>query len=482
MFYPAAFREELFLKKIIKNNKGFSLIELLVGIAILGIIVAPLLSNFVVSANIFSRSREIGEATTAAQNISENMKEAEFSYLLANPTLLGDAEFTVNNNIENASNYTMEIENIQSGTSTFSANVTFTAGEVSETDATVTLFESINSQEILNFTIMDAMFSQDKFLVNGYGYNLADDSGSGDDVRPLSTLETTSDPDYIVLHNVKVAEAARRGVEIETLDNPEVERRIIIEIENIGPEDIPQDTTNNTIIAKVIYEYTFMFGTDTLADSTDDFTYSTATHRELCTIEFPLLTTPYDVAAHNSDRPILYVLYHPHYASSSIIDAAYSDKIIIRNNVDLSSTPTIDQEERLPLDIYIIKQVNTDMLEAELRTAENSYRALIELVQPFSATEPAAAHAIKIYSNAGITFEGNEATAPIFRWYNGASAYYTTTWEQVPPTLSVAEGAQAPTSSAISNVEQKYRMYEVAIDIINEHGETVHTLNTSKLA
>lgn len=57
-----------------KNNKGFSLIELLVAITILAVVMIPMLHSFITSARANAKARKVMEATTAAQNLMEEMK------------------------------------------------------------------------------------------------------------------------------------------------------------------------------------------------------------------------------------------------------------------------------------------------------------------------------------------------------------------------------------------------------------------------
>jgi prepilin-type N-terminal cleavage/methylation domain-containing protein len=57
-----------------KNNSGFSLVELMVTVAILAIIVAPLLRAFVVSAQTNTKAKERLRATNLAENLMENME------------------------------------------------------------------------------------------------------------------------------------------------------------------------------------------------------------------------------------------------------------------------------------------------------------------------------------------------------------------------------------------------------------------------
>ncbi len=60
--------------KLKKNNRGFSLVELLIAVVIMAVIVLPMLQVFTLSADFTRRSRDKGEATAAAQNIQETIQ------------------------------------------------------------------------------------------------------------------------------------------------------------------------------------------------------------------------------------------------------------------------------------------------------------------------------------------------------------------------------------------------------------------------
>lgn len=78
-------KEAAALKRIRSDHRGFSLVELLVAIVILGIVVAPLLHTFVTSASTAARARRLGDATLAAQNLSERVEAASLKGLISNP-------------------------------------------------------------------------------------------------------------------------------------------------------------------------------------------------------------------------------------------------------------------------------------------------------------------------------------------------------------------------------------------------------------
>ena len=75
-------------KTFLKNNSGLTLVELLIGVTIMAIIVIPLLRTFLVGAGTERKSRVYGEATQAAQNLSEQLQAADVKQVLNNAGLI----------------------------------------------------------------------------------------------------------------------------------------------------------------------------------------------------------------------------------------------------------------------------------------------------------------------------------------------------------------------------------------------------------
>ena len=59
---------------IIKNNKGFSLVELIISIAILALVSGPLLNNFVTAIRVNVKARRVQSETNIVQSIAEDIK------------------------------------------------------------------------------------------------------------------------------------------------------------------------------------------------------------------------------------------------------------------------------------------------------------------------------------------------------------------------------------------------------------------------
>lgn len=66
-----------------QNNKGFSLLEVLVTIMIIAIVSVPIIRSFVVTANVNHKARRLQNATDVAQNISEYFASRPMGELLA---------------------------------------------------------------------------------------------------------------------------------------------------------------------------------------------------------------------------------------------------------------------------------------------------------------------------------------------------------------------------------------------------------------
>ena len=102
----------LIMKKTAKktrktNDKGFTLVELLVAIILLGIIALPIFSSMITSARLNKRSREIAYATDVAESIMEGFVDKTYRQIdmkindLGSSTASGNCFSNINNGVYN---------------------------------------------------------------------------------------------------------------------------------------------------------------------------------------------------------------------------------------------------------------------------------------------------------------------------------------------------------------------------------------------
>ncbi len=228
------------LKKLKKDNRGSSLIEALISMLILAVIVVPLLNNFIVAAKANQRSREMQQATAAASNIMEAVKEhgllgtarqfnnqEPYSFVYRSPALYQDttdglsvtAAGQLNENSDRKYYYT--ITGATEGSCTFDIKVSFSAGEY---DGSETVgfeqnnfrfpdFSAFNSEETLmvnpNATLMD-------YQLNEHGEYELVASGSFDE-KALDYFYDIHDNYYYSLWLDKCAEI--EAINQQRLDN-----------------------------------------------------------------------------------------------------------------------------------------------------------------------------------------------------------------------------------------------------------------------
>ncbi|MCL2638869.1 MAG: type II secretion system GspH family protein [Oscillospiraceae bacterium] len=179
------------MKKTIKNlkqNKGFTLVELLVSVAIFALISSPLIHAYLTAQSTSRRSHYLGDATLAASNIVEIIRAAGAGAVLTNGLEGADADFN-----EDTGEYTFVLMDYRAGMSRFDLRVTLNAES----------FTDINNMQITNYSPMDGVFAQPKgagenpdILAETYLENQAFISGipfEADDIRRTITVFVDDD-------------------------------------------------------------------------------------------------------------------------------------------------------------------------------------------------------------------------------------------------------------------------------------------------
>lgn len=211
------------MKRKGKNNSGFTLVELLVAIAILAIVVAPLLHSFVTGARLNAKSKKIMDATTVAQNVMEDIKATSLEELFEKTfeEKGEDGSVTEKKLVRDGHDgtYTITYENIMADKQLYRAEVLLDTN--SYTSATGEAL-GYNDMELADIYMMDSDF--DAF----YEVTLLDDTRQAErftedgsalaDMKRTITVDISKNGDTIQV-NVSVAYTYQGLENIAVADN-----------------------------------------------------------------------------------------------------------------------------------------------------------------------------------------------------------------------------------------------------------------------
>ena len=213
---------ESVMKSIQGDNRGLTLLELLVGIVILAIITVPLLHTFVVGAQTEYKTQKYMEATEAAQNLCEQIQSHDADFVLSNCAAIdSNAHFyTKNADVYSVYSYTdpddhsvtttkapkqtdfptyyIGIPNFSYGSSTYDALITLDVKDDSGNQLPA------NSKEVVVGNQMDALINMTEADADAYDAFLAecgdlgetlstDDLNRSIDINVERTLDSVTD-------------------------------------------------------------------------------------------------------------------------------------------------------------------------------------------------------------------------------------------------------------------------------------------------
>ena len=338
-----------------KNNKGFTLLELLIAVAVLAIIIVPMLRGFVTSHRVNAKSRHLMRATTLAQNEMEIFEKEKLE------DLLDSAKFNYNivtkpdeTNVNDPGIYVFEREGIindDSGMDMFDVRVTLNPERVSASDL---YYDQNKNTEVM---FMNTVSGVDSATYIQRVRNAVNENGDDEEVYKL----------YAVRQNPDGITGASWTAE---MFGQELERTITLKIEK---EDQAGVETN---VVKIRYDYT--------------------THYGNVPPEFQNYTTKDKIFFNNAQtlddegNPIplksVYLYYAPRYNDPSVSGTVPDDRIIIEN------------KDKLPVNVYIIRQnlVKADkkdsyldmdglVISTELEPVPVDYQVNVEINEGFGA-------------------------------------------------------------------------------------------------
>ncbi len=348
-----------------KSNKGFTLLELLIAVAILAIIIAPMLRGFVTSHRINAKSRHLMRATTLAQNEMEIFEKEKLEDLLVmeetdsagNKIPRYDVDETNTQKTDTDGKLTDHITyqfkregviNDGSDMEMFDVIVTLDP-TVSPDGSPDGIYEEKNMKGMLFMNTVSGMDSATHIQRVRNSVN-----ANGDDEEVYNLYVIRQYPESITGHRWTADDF-----------NQELDRTITLKIEQEDQAGVM------TTVAKIRYDYSIS-GSGYAILPPEYYNYTTKDK-----IFFNNAQT-LDDAGDPIALKSVYLYYAPRY------DTVYPDKIIIEN------------KDKLPVNVYIIRQnildatdkiigVYEDEMLGPQNTVPSTYQVQIDIYEGFDA-------------------------------------------------------------------------------------------------
>lgn len=307
------------------DNAGFSLVELLIAVVILGLIVAPLLHTFVAAADTAARSGKMGDATLASQNIAEVIEANNVSDIVADGNALFGATAVVDASQAASGSYVMTISGLGAGKSQFNAQVALNAAAAP--------FQEINAEKIADYSNMDAVFAQSQ--------------------------TSAEDPDQ----NAIARFVSDSSVYTNITSTPSVTRNIKLTVDYT-------DAAKTKIEADLVYSYTYSF-------SYKEVNSSGGTMNKSATLSYQL---HYSLLPQGFDRssgavPNIYLLYNPWYGGTytdATLGQSYTkDRLASSTDADVAISNKYDtfnvlNNQDITFKLFLVKQKTAEPLTTDM--------------------------------------------------------------------------------------------------------------------
>lgn len=405
------------------NNKGFTLIEILVAIVALALVVVPLLQGFVTTAKLNAKSREKMMATNVAQTHMEQysgltIEEIDKEIKTLNGTYDPDVEFVESTDHK----YSYSISGHSHNDKTYDIRLSVDASGyyASRVNAEGDTVDGINDTGFSQVTSIDV--TQDGIYSEG-----------------SSVLDDALDEFF--KRNQSSSDAMTKlipGSENELKD--ELRRVITISVED------KNDSYGETYTdVNLQYEYKYV-GSEYLGTG-DNLFY---------TKNITIFSNQHEAPENRKDLRNVYLLYRPYYESPAGRD------IIEINNLNNKH-----------INVYLIKLNNNSI---NLQTLENNYKATVNLHEN---TGDANGSCIKIFSNLGynMALEDNKETVEDERIVND-QVWYNYFWNAGSPSFDVNK---IETDYFVPEYKEE-RMYRIKVEVYKDGAAGTGFKEEDKLA
>ncbi len=330
------------------NNKGFSLVEILIAITILSIVVTPIAYLFFASAQFVNDSEEVGGRTQIANNVAEQFEAMDFDAWQQG----GDVRLQTQN----------------SGTVTGSFVSPASSGVGYESAARQT-----SAPYYISFNNLSASFSQYNAVVTLSTDNYADINNVelfedvSMDYMAVQNREPTQDPDLLAWQAF-ILDCASKGYDVtneaafkeRVINSTGSSRHITVDVsDNAGKTEVSAQ-----------YSYTFVYPAQDTGETVTAGVVGTS---------FPwsapeIYLTPEDgIAVPAGESLALYMLLYPWYSQSGM------DRITVSNianlPIDLTVVKQIDEEIAIDINDFANKELNysarLNVIDGNFLTPEN---------------------------------------------------------------------------------------------------------------
>ena len=460
------------------NNRGMSLIEVIITITILALVSGFIFSAFVSAMRTSAKSRDVHRATTVAQNIMEgiNLKTAEelayqFNYPVTKDSSGADVdnfgvypagmfEHTTSKSVGEIIEWTdpvtlavnQEMASVSRSKSEYKAlsdpydiAKTKSAYMSDITSGSYEFLKDANGKYIYYMRNIrnDGRYYNARITLDASAYKAGGSTGlqaNDDMIISVPTIDYTYDAVEVMKGSLDSETLARFEAEYpgEVIEESDLRREIVVTIDNAlmaGP------TTQYRTSVKVEYLYWFIKD-----DGTPSFPK----------VEGILPNVVFDNDGNESEKQLrnIYLYYYPMY-TSTLSDC--KDTIIINNNSNMD------------VDLYVIKQepIDTTILKSEMELMEQTYGVNFSVNETTFNTD-GKSH-IRLFSNwtdnLGTVYSGAVyATNQVNFFRNG----FNTTKEMF-------------NMDNIKNKQAHDRIYDVTVEIYQSESKDASTFNASTL-
>jgi prepilin-type N-terminal cleavage/methylation domain-containing protein len=362
-------------------DKGFTLVEVIIAVVILGIVFSPLLQNFIQSARLNKKAREELNATTMAQNIMEGMNAYSAEDIIK--SLDSNTNGEVLTILPSGTACGGHGEITPSTSATYGAPIAIGgSGYYDSTNKVTQYCKASVSANSLTYEAYEVLPNSYGLSVSGttydkYQFYLQDVELAGVNQNlkydVIVTLDTEGHETYNDASTAKIASingnydcvwqdtSSDRESAITTINsknpgtskmniNSQIQRTLYVDIGEIYKTDssgnIVKDPAGNNVVDDVTVQFKDVYNTTSYGDNG------------------PLSVTKYSKNVTSQDPRNIYIYYWPSY-----VDSAHKDKIVVKSTLSTN------------VNVYLIRMSvpDTGYLSATSLTNELDYQAQIEV-------------------------------------------------------------------------------------------------------